>query len=998
MMNRQIRHVVSFFFLFISVCLTYATTLTSITENADSISQYEKCEVTFTLSRTYINPFEPDEVEINAILICPDLSILEVPAFYYRLYQVSGSNPETYSNPGPEQWKFRFAPSQPGAYTYTITVIDIDGTQTVYTGGNFTCVSGDGRGSIRINPEDNLTFVYDNGSPRINIGHNVGWANNGWAGADGYAHYFSEMSDVGENWVRIWMCPWSGDGGLILEWTDHAYFSSIGHLSMQTAQRLDTVIQQAEQNGITIQLTLQYHGSFSTRVNPNWDSNPYNIINPSYGGFLTNPEEFFTNSRARYLTKNKYRYIIARWGYSSAIFAWELWNEVQFTGSDDRNWWTSGYIDEVVAWHDEMATYIKSIDPHEHPVTTSDYYQLSTPLYELDSIDIVQEHFYESPTIDVAKKMIRPLMERFQKPVIAGEFGNISNQPDQDRLLIRNGSWAGLMNGQSAHAWWWDMIDPWGWYEDFKPLSIFAQGENLCNMNELSRAVPGNESILAEPLMEGFNDVPVEGLHCYQTDDRFSGMAWLSAYLHAPWNPRKSNPYFHVELPEDGQLILYVQKVSAASGSMLQITIDGSPVYNQSQPSGGENYQISVPITAGPHIVQVLNTGSDWIRISKYEFRPETTSFVDSVGLMNPKRALLWIYDINSQEQQAHNGWITGQTLTIHSLDDGWYNLDYFLTRPPGGPAFGTSAYSSGGTLTSPLPAFERDVALKVTEVMDFENLVRMASEWLQTGPDLESDLTQNERVDSEDFAILSGSWLLFHDYLNPPIVVSAGQDQTLILPGSGSTDPIYLNPFVNAVVDLTYAWSLVYSGPADPAPTLNEICSDPADPNSPFTFSQAGIYTITLTVHDIRMQSDSNSVQINVLDYPIRFQAEDADLSQLIGGNSGVYNDLLADNGQYCLIDWSDTPRIIWHITAPAAGTYHLYVRSQGVCCYSGRGDYYKINNGSNQFYAFGDTPDGQWTIFGPFTITLNAGDNTIQIIRSWGGVCYDYIEIPDL
>jgi hypothetical protein len=983
--------------LLFGACLSYATTLTSISENTDTIAQYEKYEATFTLSRIYSNPFDTAEVEINATLTCPDLSVLQVPAFYYRLYQVSGSNPETYSNPGPEQWKFRFAPKQTGTYSYTITVIDIDGTQTVYSGGDFTCVPGSGRGFIRINPQDNLTFVYDDGSPRINIGHNVAWANNGWAGATAYTHYFSQMGAVGENWVRIWMNPWTGDGGTILEWRNHSYFGGVGRLSMQTAQRLDTIVEQARQNGIAIQLTFQYHGQFSTRTNPNWDENPYNIVNSADGGFLTNPEEFFTNAQARKRTKDKYRYIVARWGYSPAIFAWELWNEVQYTGSDARNWWTPGYIDEVVAWHDEMATYIKNIDPHHHPVTTSDYYQLSTPLYELDSIDIVQEHFYESPTIDVAQKMIRPLMERFQKPVIAGEFGNVTDIPEQDRLLIRNGSWAGLLNGQSAHAWWWDRIDPWNWYEDFAPISIFAECENLAGLNKMRRAVPGNESILADPLMEGFNDIPAEGLHCYQTDDRFTGMAWLSIYLHASWSPRKSNPYFHVEMPENGQFIIHVAKVSATAGSKLQITLDGASVYNQSQPSGGENYQISVPVTAGSHIVRVINTGSDWIEIRKYEFRPNTVSYVDSLGLIGSRKALLWIYDTNSQEQQTYNGWISGQTLTVRGLNDGWYNLDYFLTRAPGGPAFGTSALSGGGILTSPLPAFERDVALKITEVMDFENLVTMAAQWLQSGPDLESDFSGNNRVDGDDFAILSGSWLLFHNYLNPPIVVSAGQDQTLILEG-GSTDPIQLDPFVNAIGDLTYAWSLMYNGPASPAPTINQVCSDPAGVNPFFTFPQAGTYTLTLTVRDILMQSDNGSVQIDVLQYPTRFQAEDADLYQLVGGSSGVYNDLLADNGKYCLIDWTDTPRIIWHITAPAAGTYHLYVRSQGVCCYDNRGDYYKVNNGSNKFYAFGNTPDGQWTTFGPFTITLNAGDNTIQIIRSWGGVRYDYIEIPDL
>jgi hypothetical protein len=36
-----------------------ATTITSITQNGSTIGRYEKFEVTFTLSQTYTNPFDP---------------------------------------------------------------------------------------------------------------------------------------------------------------------------------------------------------------------------------------------------------------------------------------------------------------------------------------------------------------------------------------------------------------------------------------------------------------------------------------------------------------------------------------------------------------------------------------------------------------------------------------------------------------------------------------------------------------------------------------------------------------------------------------------------------------------------------------------------------------------------------------------------------------------------------------------------------------------------
>ena len=90
-------------------------------------------------------------------------------------------------------------------------------------------------------------------------------------------------------------------------------------------------------------MTLQHHGQYSTTVDPNWPQNPFNTAN---GGFLSDPKQFFTDTTAKALTKRKYRYIVARWGYSPAVMAWELFNEVQFTDAAQNGQWAN-----VAAWH-----------------------------------------------------------------------------------------------------------------------------------------------------------------------------------------------------------------------------------------------------------------------------------------------------------------------------------------------------------------------------------------------------------------------------------------------------------------------------------------------------------------------------------------------------------------------------------------------------------------------------------------------------------------------
>jgi len=107
----------------------------------------------------------------------------------------------------------------------------------------------------------------------------------------------------------------------------------IGSLSLDVARRWDATVAAAGEHGVYLQIALQHDGQYSSRTNPNWPENPWN---KSRGGWLQSPEDFFTDPRAIALTKAKYRYIVARWGYSPYILAWELFNEVEWTDGMNR--------------------------------------------------------------------------------------------------------------------------------------------------------------------------------------------------------------------------------------------------------------------------------------------------------------------------------------------------------------------------------------------------------------------------------------------------------------------------------------------------------------------------------------------------------------------------------------------------------------------------------------------------------------------------------------
>ena len=82
------------------------------------------------------------------------------------------------------------------------------------------------------------------------------------------------MQSAGENYARIWMCPW--------EFGIEATANSRTNYRLRPAWQLDYVLQLAEQRGIYLLLCLDYHGMFATQPdswggNNYWPQNPYNV-------------------------------------------------------------------------------------------------------------------------------------------------------------------------------------------------------------------------------------------------------------------------------------------------------------------------------------------------------------------------------------------------------------------------------------------------------------------------------------------------------------------------------------------------------------------------------------------------------------------------------------------------------------------------------------------------------------------------------------------------
>ncbi|MDD5424400.1 MAG: sugar-binding protein [Candidatus Omnitrophica bacterium] len=440
---------VFFFLTGASVSAGTEAKIISVSENLSEVPKFEKLELTVAIEAPYTNPFDPEEVDLAAEFTDPSGKTSVMPGFYS----------------GPD-WKVRFSPDLEGEWKYVVCLKTKEGAGRTEQ-KSFKCAASQAKGFIRVSKADPKYFEFTDGSFYYPVGENICWAS-----LPGFRKYFAEMQKAGGNWTRIWMSNWEAG----LEWTKGSGYRGLGKYNLEKADKLDKIVDLAKEYGLYFQLVINHHGQLSTKVNPQWDDNPYNAKN---GGPCKSPQDFFTDPEAKKHFKNRMRYIIARWGYSPNIMAWELWNELTFV--DDLDLGTDA------AWHKEMASYIKGIDPHRHLITTSyagtfHGYGFNGKVWEIPEIDFTQFHMYTQDVVSAVIGAYR-LMDRFDKPYFMGEIGTDSSdgvdKKDADGAYLHSALWAEYMLacGGNAMPWWWDSyIHPKNMYYHWAALSEFNRG------------------------------------------------------------------------------------------------------------------------------------------------------------------------------------------------------------------------------------------------------------------------------------------------------------------------------------------------------------------------------------------------------------------------------------------------------------------------------------------------------------------------------------------
>lgn len=444
------------------------------------VAVWERYEMSGQIHPAAENPFDPSQVLAYGEFIAPDGSRREMPAFYtqrYRRRLVEGR--EELAPIGRGFWQVRFTPTAQGEWRARLIAETPEGRgasrwQSFRAGPP----SAREHGFLRVSPDDRRYLTFDDGTAYFAVGENLCWYDA--RGTFAYDDWFAKLAAQGVSYVRLWMPSWA----FALEWIERGpdgavVSSSLGdyRARLDRAWQLDRVIEAAEAHDIYVMLSIQNHGPFSLVANSEWEDNPYNAAN---GGPLSHPRDLFTDPEARELFRRRLRYLVARWGYSTHILAWELWNEVQWVAPDSSP--------EVLEWHREMARTLRELDPYSHLVTTSAGFAADTPLFDLPEIDLRQAHFYAYPfTYDFSEVLpwLAGQGPDATKPLLLAEVGVDWRGPaetiasDPQAIGFHDGLWATTVAGSmgTGMTWWWDnVIDPENLYDHFGPVARFVDG------------------------------------------------------------------------------------------------------------------------------------------------------------------------------------------------------------------------------------------------------------------------------------------------------------------------------------------------------------------------------------------------------------------------------------------------------------------------------------------------------------------------------------------
>ncbi|HUT34164.1 MAG TPA: DUF5060 domain-containing protein [Planctomycetota bacterium] len=204
-MNHSVGAVLAFA-IATSLALLAAERQVSIEAGAKQVKRLAKIEFTITTNVAAENPYDAAEIDVSLELTAPSGKKLVYPAFWFQPVereqrQHSGRQTEWLYPSGAPGWRARFTPTEVGNWSAVAAVTTREGT--VRSGPvAFECMPAEGKGFVRVSARDPRFLEFTDGSPFFPVGQNVAFITDTYKQGE----MLQRLGENGANYVRIWCC------------------------------------------------------------------------------------------------------------------------------------------------------------------------------------------------------------------------------------------------------------------------------------------------------------------------------------------------------------------------------------------------------------------------------------------------------------------------------------------------------------------------------------------------------------------------------------------------------------------------------------------------------------------------------------------------------------------------------------------------------------------------------------------------------------------------
>ena len=315
------------------------------------------------------------------------------------------------------------------------------------------------------------------------------------------------------NFCRVWL-------GLPLWDIEHEHS---GVYDEEKAKILDRFLELCYDNGIRVKMCIEYFRNCPEEKTIWHDKILHNVTN---GGPFTSMEDYLNSDKGREQFRRKLAFYQARYGDHPAVFAWELWNEVNCVKGDWMTW-TQAMLPELHRLFPKNMA-VQSLGSYDYEGYREEMYR---PMSLLATNDVAQVHRYldlgarwevcHAPADVLAAEAVRDLISfKPGKPILLAETGAVKPRHtgyseiydlDTVGVLTHDQIFAPFFAGAAGtgNAWWWrqsiDRFDQWYHYDRF------------------AEAIEG-----IDPILERFQPVMIghDRLRIYALNGNTTTLAW----------------------------------------------------------------------------------------------------------------------------------------------------------------------------------------------------------------------------------------------------------------------------------------------------------------------------------------------------------------------------------------------------------------------------------------------------------------------------------------